>query len=428
MSRHVLCGVCALLSVTSFALAGGGEKGEKERANARRMEALARAPQESAELKAKAGSGFTITAGEDYSLTMSNRVMVRWRFSNMDAAPDTNNFRIRRLRTKLKGHVFSEALRYQLQFDWTRAAPILDAWARWAFWNDEESSSELAFRVGAGKTFFGREETGSSSSLEHVERSVVANRFSGNSRQIGAVLMGSHGEGGKFHWRAGVFNGDPGRSNSVEGAAGQNVANAAGDNEVDFVFAARVDPMGDMGDEGYKQGDLDHSEELKASVGAALLIGNHRTSAAQAPANADVETWSANVNGAVKIMGVHAIGEIFFRNDDVKGGADGDSFGWFVSGSYTMKPSDSGRQYALAARVGQILNNDAIPAGGLNASNSLGQAKGDLTEISLTADAYFHKHKLKTQIGWTFHMVDFDAAGASDLDNHFFDVLFQWVF
>ena len=117
MQRALGSGLLAVLVTASLAFAGGGEdekkaKGEKKKKSedTATLERLAATPGQDneVELKAKAGSGFTISTGDDFSLTVRNRVQVAWTYDNREFAPDSNWFDIRRARTAFTGHVFDK--------------------------------------------------------------------------------------------------------------------------------------------------------------------------------------------------------------------------------------------------------------------------------------------------------------------------------
>lgn len=417
-------GIAAILATATLAVAGGGE-GEKK--NARTLDKLSSARQ-GASVSAAAGEGFTITAGDEFSLNVTNRVQVLWRYANFDgdnsalqSGADTNNFSVPQARTRMQGNVWDENMTYAVSLEWGTGGGLLrDAWFNWDFWSDEGTSSTVGFRVGSQKPGFGREATGSQALLEHTARSAASRVFSSNNRVLGAFLRGSHGEGGKFHWHAGMANGDvAGASGALE--AGNVAFNP--DNETDFYFGVRIDPMGDMGDEWFSHADLEGAEELKASLGAGLQIGNHRTSAAAA----DVETLAFNVNGVVRGYGFQGIGEFFWRNDDRDSGTRTDALGFAIGGSYVLPPTtEGGSQWGGAVRYSFVDLNDSGTAQTLLTRSAVGAMAAEISELNATISHYYKKHKLKTQLGYTWQ--NLDPSSGNDVTNHFFDILFQWWF
>jgi hypothetical protein len=259
----------------------------------------------------------------------------------------------------------------------------------------------------------GRQFETSSEKLEHTERSVAADTFTGR-RVVQARVHGRHLEGSKLSWAAGIGNSDP-ASKSAALESGNGAANA--DNEVNYMFDVSFDPMGELV---MSEGDLEQHAELKGSIGAGLVVGNHRTAAA-AP---DVETTSININTAWKVQGFFLFAEVFLRTDDVDGGAEADSTGWTAQASYTLPPpDDKGLQWGFAVRYSMVDLDDA-PV--LLTATSLGTSAGDISEIGGAISAYYHEHKLKTQLGYRHQTTE--PTGASDFDQDFIDLLFQVVF
>ena len=440
----------ALLATSSIAMAGGTEEGDKAKANkgenTRSLTRLAATPQESGPRlhSAAAGEGFTI-AGDDFALTVSNRVQVLYRFSAFETAQDNSNFSINRARTQLEGHVWDEDLTYRFMVDWAGgradAAPgnvsrIKDAWFRYVFFKGEDGNTKLAARVGAQKPYHGKEFEGIAEGMVFTERSLTSRTFSGQ-LQVGFFLEGVHGDGGMFHWAAGIADGDVAIA-SASNDSGENAPNT--DNRMTYYFDLRVDPWGDLGGEGigsspFVQGDLGHTEDVKGSFGVGFMYGNHIHPTIANPGGTfgeNVETTSINVNTAWKYRGFSALGEVFIRTDDTQGtgNPESDHNGFNVAASYTMAKPDTGPQWGGALRYSFVTNDDATSAlfGPNPLTSPLGGAQGDQWEVGAAINAFYHEHALKTQIGYTFQRLDPDAVGATEVDNHFIDVLFQWMF
>lgn len=415
-------GLAALAATASLAVAGGDDEKKSAPKASTPLERMNGTPQGGVTVKAGPGAGIQITSGEDFSLTLKNRVQVRWRFHSFENSQDINTFDVLRARTAMEGNIYNADMTYKLQMEWSTATNNLrDAWFRWRFWKSE--TNEIALRLGAQKTFFGKEATGSSGNLEFTDRSIVSRTFT-NNRQIGAMVQGSHMAEKKLNWHAGVFNGDPAAGAVGVQESGNLPTNT--DNELDLIVGVRFDPMGDMGDEGYEQGDLRPADkqDLAASVGAGVVVGNHKSVAT----NVDIETTSININGALKVRGFHALAEIFLRSDDpdVAGASETDSTGFQLGGSYTLQPTGGGNsQWSFGARYSMVTLDDAGQVA-LIGGHSLGAAEGDQTELEAMVSNYYRKHKLKTQLGYRHQTVDPD--GGTKSDNDFFEVLFTWVF
>ncbi len=414
--------VAAVLATASVAWAGGegNGKGGKPAPKADSPSPLT-APQDPATtIKAASGKGFTISSGDDFSINIANRLQLLWRYTDSDGGQDVNSFRIRRARTAMKGHVFDPRVQYKLQLDWASSTRIKDAWVRYVAWG-EEDAGRVGFRLGQQKTRHGKEAEGTSGALDHTTRSLASRTFAGV-RATGLWIEGAHADD-KLHWEAGVANSDTaGASTAVEGGA-DGARNR--DNELNYFFGISFDPFGDMGGEdlgskSYKQGDLGHTENALWTFGSSIMVGNHQTAAGAA----DVETVSWNFNTAVKVAGLHALGEVFLRTDDQTAGPEADATGFAVGASYTMpKPEDYAAQWSFAARY-SLVDYDDAPV--LLLDPSLGGAAGDVSEINGTVTAYYREHRMKTQIGYTFQTAE--PAGGADVDTHQIDVMFQLMF
>jgi hypothetical protein len=377
----------------------------------------------------KPGKGITFDGGDEYSVTIGGRLQPKWYFLNLENAPDTNSFRLRRARSYVKGHIWNRHTTFKLQLEHTAGVDVLDAWGRYSFFNGEDADASLRF--GAQKFRAGRQSDTSSGKLELIERSIASRTFA-DSRATGALVEGSlmKGEHGDrmLSWHVGVMNNDTAAGASSSGANATN----AGNNEVDFSFGARFDPMGSLGDEETMfEGDLEHDGTFKASFGANLLIGNDKAG------TADNEITTININAAAKSgNGFAGQGEIWLRSDDVQGaGAEADSVGWYVQGSFTTAPSE-GPQYGLVGRISMVKLDDAngilgpvgMESGQGNPLAGPGgvSVPGDVLEIQGGVTAYYHKHLLKSQLVYTYQGVDPDAGTSTD--NHGLDLMFTLAF
>lgn len=445
MKNHIGLGLAAVVATTSLAFAGGEGEGEKEKAKAearknadtQMLEKLANSPgqAQNVEVKAKPGSGITFSVGEEFSLRIKNRVQVLWRYSDFDnGVPDTNSFSIKQARTDFQGHVYDKTKTFKVQLDWARDQPmtdiLLDAWFNWDFYESENGENDIGFRLGLQKPHFGREFQGTSANLENTTRSLASQIFSGF-RIVGAWLHGTHMEGEKLHWWAGVGNADPaGASTAVE--SGQNASNP--NNELNWFFDVRFDPFGDVGDENYSQADLDYTEEAKGSVGASFMLAYLQpTGVPAALTNGDdVQTYAWNLYTAWHFQGLSAMAEAFFRDDESDFlNADSHSSGYAVSGGYALQPAEEGGpQWGFSARW-SMFKQDDVPL--ILANTPLGTiggvgVPGDINELTGTISNYYKKNNLKSQLSLRWQGVDPDAGFGQTSDNYFVDVLFQWIF
>lgn len=410
-------GLVAIAATASLAVAGGDDEKKLNSSALDRLASQQGGGTGDVKLSAMAGKGITFDGGDSFMLNIMNRVQPYYAFAANDGAvADTSSFSIRRARTKFQGHIWNKDIKFRLQTDWVEGTSIKDAWIHWMFFNKDGNT--VGLRFGQQKTFFGREATGSSGGLEFVDRS-IATKTQANARARGAALTGEHAEG-KFHWTAGAFNSDTAAGDGTN--SGEEAANP--DNELNYIFTVRLDPNGDMGDESYMQGDLEGVQELKWGVGAGLQIGNHR--AVVGGSTVDVDGTSININASMKLKGFHVLGEVFLRGDeaDVAGSSSTDSTGWVVGGTYTMPPQEGhNSQWGFGARYSMV---DFDKAQTLLATSGLGSAQGDVGELTVVVNNFYHAHSLKTQASWTLQNVN--PSGGSDLTNHIFELQLTFVF
>ena len=372
----------------------------------------------------KPGSGLNYDGGDAFGLTLGNQLQVQWTFAAMDNAADTNNFTVRRARTFLAGHAFNKNINYMVRLEHLDGgASLKDGWVQWNFSNDD--SGKLGVRVGQGKTYHGLEATGSSSGLYFVERSAATRGFS-DTRSRGAWIHGTMAEN-KLRWMAGAQNGDVATASAVT-EVGEETANA--DNELTYVASVNFDPMGDfVGDgksyESFKQGTLEKSDKFVGTIGAGVMVGNHRD-AAGAGAN-DVESTSININTAWRTGMLGLQGEVFIRSDDnqAPAGVEEDTTGWYAQGTWTLEKSGSSDvQWGFGVRVGQVTTDDTVTA--MTGLSGIGAVAGDAMEVSGVLNAFYHGHAAKTQFEYTWQDVNPDAGTSST--NHIIRIQFQLLF
>ncbi|HZN39872.1 MAG TPA: porin [Planctomycetota bacterium] len=410
----------------------------------------------------KPGAGLKYDGGDAFSLTVLGRIQVHYTYSANEsfgsaaatASPgaDTSSFNIRRARLNLTGHVFDKNITYAFILDAVDAtSPIKRAWVQWNFASSE--TGKMGMRVGQAKTVFGLESAGSSGSLWFVERSSASRAFSDvNSR--GAWFNGVMGDN-KLRWSAGAMNtevagglggaGTDSQGLSITGSAERGEETANSDNELSYVISANFDPLGDFFDgkqtiEAFKQGDWRTDKEdtsLKGTVGVGVAIGNGKTdSPAAIPVGnrPDIESTSLNFNTAWTVSKLYVLGEYFMRTDDLQRPAATDeeeAMGYAVSVGYLLpKSGESKVQWGVGVRYNYIETDDGTPGSGvdfLTGAQGIGSDLGEVSELSVVLNAFYHGHACKTQIEYTMQDVDAEAANF-DRKNHLVRVAFQLDF
>jgi hypothetical protein len=369
----------------------------------------------------KPGQGLQLAQGEDYSLNLAGQLQAGWSYSSVENGDDANSFEIPRARLAFTGHAINKDLTYRLMLDGTDTDGALkDGWAQWAFSKSE--GGNLSLRMGQGLSGYGLESTGSETGLFFVERSTTSRTFGQDrSRDTGAWVHGNHSEN-SIRWVIGAQNDDVAAGSIYSAEGGANT-----DNELTYIGALSFDPMGDTtggkGNESVMQGDLEGAKDVKGTVGLGYQLGNN---SAGGGTGADVESNQLNINtGWMLGNGITVQGEYFTRTDDVDGGASEDSNGWYAMGTYTLpKSGDSAIQWGFGARVNMLSTDDTTA--NLNDISGLAGVAGDVTEISLVANAFYHGHAAKTQIELT--QQDASPDTGTDSTNYIVRVQFQILF
>jgi hypothetical protein len=423
----------ALAVTTSLALANGGEgdkKGDKSNN-----------PYQSGSVSWKPGAGVTLADTDEFGLKVSGQLQVQYAYvggdtpdvavfdsaiysgySPPDGALPTSAFQtflVRRARVDFSGNVWNRDINYKLKIEAVDGVSVKDAWAEWTFVRSDDN--KLGLRAGQSKTMYGLESTGSSKYLYFVERASATRVFS-DVRARGAWVHGSHSEN-KIRWNAGAQNSE------VAGGAfgvlevGEESFNL--DNELNYVANVSFDPMGDMmggkTTENFAQGALGEEKDVKGTVGAGISFGNNR----DLGNTVDIESTSINVNTAwVFEGGISAQGEFFMRSDDPDGGTDEDSTGFYAQAGYTLpKSGDSALQWGFGLRYGMINTDNTSTFLGVP---GLGSTPGDVSEITVGVNAFYHGHACKTQLDYTFQDANPDVG--ADAQNHIFRIQFTLLF
>lgn len=383
----------------------------------------------------KPGTGLKYDGGDAFGFTWTNRLQVHFTYANNEDADDVDNFNIRRMRSKLAGHIYSKNILYNLEIDAVDSGSagdgaIKEGWAQWNLCNCD--SGVIGLRVGQGKTQFGLEATGSSGGLFFVERSSASRAFA-DMYSRGAWLNGVLADH-RLRWTAGAMNTDvaPGVGTGIvdRGEEGANT-----DNEPSYAFTLQFDPLGDFFGgkqtrESFRQGDWRSEDNaFKGTIGAGLALGNSLSSTALG--GTDVDSTSINLNTAWSVNRFQVLGEYFMRTDDqqdVTPSNEEESMGWAVSAMYLLpKSGDSPIQWGVGVRVNEIETDDDndgtvdFLTGGQGILADLGTVR----EISVVLDAFYHGHNCKTQIEYTHQDIDLDGGSASDRTNHLVRIGFQ---
>lgn len=251
---------------------------------------------------AEPGRGFTLRAGDAFSVTLMARIQLRNTVAiadddaDLDADPEvTNELQVRTLRLWLRGHVLDPDIRYGIQLalgagdfetlslvtqtnagtttaSVTNPSPIFDAYL------DFTELRDLSVRIGQFFVPFDRARTIREFALQSVDRAEVIRELTLD-RDVGVSLYSNDflGWGGRLSYNLGVFGGD-GR-------------NRFGTRDPGFLYTARiaVRPFGSFDDD--QEGDLTRSPEPRLMIGAAFAF-NHQTDRPRSTTGSPYETYA----------------------------------------------------------------------------------------------------------------------------------------
>ena len=287
-------------------------------------------------------------------INLSNRLQVRYTHEQFDdirtrptpfptSLEDKGSFRIRRMKTKFDGWIYTKDLTYELQLNWPDTAnPLEDANLDYDF-----TSGKKLVRLKAGqfKAPFSFQQLTSSGNLQLVDRSILDGFFV-PARQLGAQVWGQLGPetvADFVDWRLGVFNGN-GRTTT------------ANDND-EFQYVGRV-VISPWGGVGYSESNLE-AYDFRLSVAGEY---NNNDAIIQPATGARtgtaVETFGASVVlKAVKSLFVY--GQYFSGQSETAAGVETDRDGWLVQGGWLFTPKwEVAARYAVLDPNTDTENND----------------------------------------------------------------------
>jgi hypothetical protein len=353
------------------------------------------------------GHGMTLsmTGTTDLQLNVSGQVQPQLRYTWGEDVADTTDFALKSARLRFAGDVQDGAFAYFLQLDAEEGQEgngnLVDGWVAW------QMNDRLRARLGQQKmrSSLQADASLSDTDLELGQNALATRAFAGR-RSTGLLLEGKVGN--VVQWHAGVMN------NST--AAFEFTGTQANDsNELDFTFGA-LTSSDQCTTEGWSEGDLAHTGEASYIAGVNVLVGNDAFPGAAT--DNDMLTGNAFLAGKSG-RGVAAQAELFARSDD-DGTATYDSMGFYLQASYTMPPGE-GTQWGYVVRASSV----DIEQFTMNVGDAA-IAPGKASELSVGLNAYYHQHRLKTQMMLTF--LNQRPDGGTEVDSTSLDLLFTLMF
>jgi hypothetical protein len=219
---------------------------------------------------------FVNSADGKHSLTVQGRVQARYQHESLDGGADDreteNAFSIARARLTLKGHAFSDDIKFKFQTDFGKGGATLKD-----FLIDYALRPGVIVRAGQWKRPLSRQQINSSGSLELVDRAITDKAF-GAGRDIGVAVHNNYEKSPDLEWIVGVFNGTGEKpvltgDVVVDPMTGEGEIVGGGFSNVpDHILPAVVARVGinRNGIKGYSEADLEGGP-LRFGVGASVL-------------------------------------------------------------------------------------------------------------------------------------------------------------
>jgi phosphate-selective porin OprO/OprP len=308
-------------------------------------------------------------------INLTNRVQVRYTHETFDdirnppdplpsALEDKGSFRIRRMRIKLDGWIYTKDLTYELQWDVadTSGNQLFDANLDYDF-----TAGKKLFRLKAGqfKAPFNYQQLTSSGNFQLIDRSIL-DAFFVPGRQIGLQAWGQIGPQAVpdfVDWRVGIFNGN-GRSST----ANEN-------DKYEYVARVMVSPWGSVG---FSESNIEAYDFRLSFAGEYNNNDTIVQPATGARTGADVETFG----GSVVLKAVKALflyGQYHRGESESPTGVETDREGWLIEAGWLFTP-----KWGIAGRWAQIDPNTDTD-------------DNDQTEWRAGVSWYINKHYWKLQ-------------------------------
>lgn len=337
-----------------------------------------------------------------FTTNIATQLQARYAFTDADedaGKSNTSSFSIRRARIIISGTALNNEFSYKLQTDMVgngegeaRSPELRDAYLQW-----NACDEQGGIRMGQFKTAISRQFNTDSATLQFVDRSQASEYFDLD-RQEGAMGFTTLMDG-QLYASAGIFNGT---------SDGEGINRPGVDTKHTGVVSVRYNPIGKMN--AYQEGDVDWTEDLALSFGAAYAYGDGNNAVGNTLDSVDFHSVSVDAN--MKYQGWSVHGEFFQRSVRPDLSESSEPVGFYTQVGYFVLP----KELELAARYGYIDCDDGKAGGACSGLDKI-------NEVSATINYFFWKHSLKAQFGYDFvNQDDGSDSGDSDSNSN------RWVF
>jgi len=359
----------------------------------------------------KNGLGIT-TPDSLFSINFRFRIQSRVGYiskSDRDFTPEEFDFRVRRIRLRIGGFIYTPRLTYNIQLSFSRADMDWDVSQVPNVLRDAMIAYEFpkgfTIALGQGKLPGNRQRVVSSGELQFADRSIVNNALTLD-RDFGIfVNYTNHARDCYFVLKTAISSGE-----------GRNILKT--DKGLAYTGRFEILPLGQFTDKGdYFEGDLVCESKPKLSL-AGTVHYNHLALRTQGQLGtylyAPRSLFSVMADGVFKYKGWALSSEFLYRHTDsaiTVNSSNAVRYVYAGMGSNTQLSYCSKQMFELAARYSILIPEKQIA--GYEKLKS---------QYAICLSKYFMKHKLKVQTDFTYERQD-DADTRKNLHNDF-----QWRF
>jgi hypothetical protein len=359
----------------------------------------------------KNGLGIT-TPDSLFSLNFRFRIQSRVGYiskSDKDLTPEEFDFRVRRIRLRIGGFIYTPRLTYNVQLSFSRADMDWDVSQVPNVLRDAMIAYEIpqgfTFAIGQGKLPGNRQRVISSGELQFADRSIVNNALTLD-RDFGVfVNYANHYKQFHFILKTAISSGE-----------GRNILKS----DKGLAYTARFEmlPLGTFTDRGdYFEGDLLHEPKPKLAF-AATAHYNHLAARTQGQLGtylyAPRSLFSVMADGVFKYKGWALSSEYLYRSTDSALTVNKEGAVRYVyagMGSNTQFSYCFKKMFEIAVRYSILLPNKQIY-----------DREKQKSQYAICLSKYIMKHKLKVQTDFTYER-QYDLSKKQNYHNDF-----QWRF
>lgn len=311
--------------------------------------------------------------------------------SDKDMTPKEFDFRVRRLRMRIGGFIYTKRLTYNIQLSFSRADMDWDVSQVPNVLRDAMIAYEIpqgfTFAIGQGKLPGNRQRVISSGEQQFADRSIVNNVLTLD-RDFGVfVNYENYFKNFYFIIKAAITSGE-----------GRNIITS----DKGLAYTARLEllPLGEFTDRGdYFEGDLLHEQKPKLSV-AGTVHYNHLARRTQgqlgtmlyAPRN----LFSVHADAVLKYRGFALSSEYLYRSTDSALTVSTEGAKRYV---YVGQGINTQASYCFKKPMFEIALRHSL----LIPDKQLRALENQKSEYAVCLSKYIMKHRLKVQTDFTYH-------------------------